>query len=330
LYVGEAAFWNAQRGAEGDATADLAVAAPKRIGRFDLGRERWLSPWTVEPEAASGTWDVLAHPNGRVYFSDLFGTSGFVDPATRTTRLLPAAGPGLNELALGPDGRVLATRYGGASGEPGSLVVLAPDGDVLAEHALAPEPGFRVAAKSLAFDAIRGVVWINTDLLPEAQDDTAEPRAPHGSLDGIRFDARVIDLTTGRERARFSAPELQFVHFEPDGSGFFVWLDGARLVLRTTRPGAAHGPASGRAVVLDDAFPVGFDFVQEVRPTPDGSVLATRWSGVVHEVTRDRDVRTRALPRIDPDGLYYSAFTAGGRLCASHCADLTVVCAPRP
>jgi hypothetical protein len=109
-----------------------------------------------------------------------------------------------------------------------------------------------------------------------------------------------------------------------------VWLDDARLVLRTTRPGAAHGPASGRAVVLDDAFPVGFDFVQEVRPTPDGSVLATRWSGVVHEVTRDRDVRTRALPRIDPDGLYYSAFTAGGRLCASHCADLTVVCAPRP
>ncbi len=330
LYVGQAAFWNARRDADGDPTADLAVAAPKRIGRFDLARERWLPPWTVERESVSGTWDVLAHPNGRVYFSDLFGVSGFVDPEARTTRLLPAAGTGLNELALGPDDRVLATRYGGADGEPGSIVVLAPDGGVLAEHALAPEPGFRVAAKSLAYDPIQGVVWVNTDLLPESMDGGSELDVPHGSQGDVRFDARVMDLATGRERARFSSPELQFMHFEPDGRGFFAWLEGTRLVLRETAPGTASGPTSGVAIVLDEAFPIGFDFVQEVRPTPDGNVLATRWSGVIHEVTREREVRTRALPRIDPDGLYYSSFAVGERFCASHCADLTILCAPRP
>lgn len=330
LYVGQSAFWNAHRAAGGVPTAGLAVLAPKRIGRFDLTRERWLPPWTVEGTAVSGTWDVLAHPNGRVYFSDLFGISGFVDPETRTTQLLPAAGLGLNELALGPDGRVLATRYGGPDGEPGSIVVLAPDGDLIAEHALAPTPGFRVAAKSLGYDAIRQVVWVNTDLLPEAADDAPAPGAPHGEHGGVRYDARVVDLATGRERVRFAGPELQFVHFEPDGRGFFAWLEDSRLVLRQTAPGAATDPNSGAAVVLDEAFPTDFDFVQELRPTPDGSVLATRWSGVIHEVTGDGEVRTRALPRIDPDGLYYSAFAAGDRLCASHCADLTIVCAARP
>ncbi len=329
-YVGQSAFWNAHRAAAGEPTAGLAVLAPKRIGRFDLARERWLPAWTVESAAASGTWDVLAHPNGRVYFSDLFGTSGFVDPERRTTRLLPDLGPGLNELTLGPDGRVLATRYGGPDGAPGSIVVLAPNGDLIAEHPLAPTPGFRVAAKSLGYDPIRRVVWVNTDLLPEAADDAPAPGAPHGEPGGIRFDARVVDLATGRERARFAEPELQFVHFEPDGRGFFAWLEDAQLVLRRTAPGAATDPSSGAAAVLDEAFSTSFDFVQELRPTPDGSVLATRWSGVIHEVRGDGDVRTRALPQIDPDGLYYSAFAAGDRFCASHCADLTIVCAPRP
>lgn len=330
LYVGLSAFWNTHREADGDPTADLAVLAPKRIGRFDLTRERWLPSWTVEDEAVSGTWDVLAHPNGRVYFSDLFGTAGFVDPERRMTRLLPDAGTGLNELALGPGDRILATRYGGPDGEPGSVVVLAPDGTLLAEHELAPEPGFRVAAKSLGYDPIRQVVWVNTDLLPESAGEVPAAGAPHGTRDDVRYDARVVDLATGRERARFAGPELQFMHFEPDGRGFFAWLEDSRLVLRQTAPGAATEPTSGVAIVLDEAFPTDFDFVQELRPTPDGSVLATRWSGVIHEVTPDGGVRTRVLPRIDPDGLYYSAFTAGDRLCVSHCADLTIVCAPRP
>ena len=323
LYVGQAAFWNSHRAAGGDPTADLAVLAPKRIGRFDLARERWLPPWTVENEAVSGTWDVLAHPNGRVYFSDLFGTAGFVDPEHGLTQLLPNAGTGLNELALGPNESVLATRYGGAGGESGSVVVLAPDGTVLAEHPLAPAPGFRVAAKSLGYDPVLRVVWVNTDLLPESG-------GPQDTLGSVRFDARVIDLATGREQARFAQPELQFVHFEPDGRGFFAWREGSRLVLRRTAPGAAADPTSGAAFVLDEAFAADFDFVQELRPTSDGSALATRWSGVIHEVTPAGDVRTRALPRIDPDGLYYSAFATGDRFCASHCADLTIVCAPRP
>lgn len=330
LYVGQSAFWSSHREAGGDPQAGLAVAAPKRIGRFDLLRERWLSPWTVEDAAVSGTWDVLAHPNGRVYFSDLFGAAGFFDSKTGTTRLLPAVGPGLNELVLGPDDRVLATRYGGAGGEPGSIVVLAADGDILAEHTLAPVPGFRVAAKSLAYDPIRNVVWVNTDLLPESADEARAPGAPHEGHGDIRFDARVVDPDTGRELERFAGPELQFVHFAADGRGFFAWIEDSRLVLRRTAPGAAADSASGVSVVLDEAFPTDFDFVQELRPTPDGSVLATRWSGVIHEVGPAGDVRTRALPRIDPDGLYYSASTAGDRFCVSHCADLTIVCAPRP
>lgn len=330
LYVGQAAFWSAYRRAGGDPTADLAVTAPKRIGRFDLARERWLAPLVVESDSASGVWDVLAHPNGRVYFSDLFGTAGFVDLERRTTRLWPDAGPGLNEWALGPDGSVLATRYGGRGGESGSVVLLDPDGGILAEHALSPEPGFRVAAKSLGYDPIRRVVWVNTDLLPEPAADGASLDAVDGSSDGVRFDARVIDLASGHEQARFEAPELHFLHFAPDGRGFFAWLDGARLVLRTTAPGAATGPEAGVAVVLDEAFPAGLDFVQELHPTPDGSVLATRWSGILHEVGPDATVRTRTLPRLDADGLYYSAFAAGERFCVSFCADLTIVCAPRP
>ncbi|MCZ7617021.1 MAG: hypothetical protein M5U32_01460 [Myxococcota bacterium] len=330
MYVGLAGFWSAYRRTGGDPTADLAVTAPKRIGRFDLARERWLTPLSIESASASGTWDVLAHPNGRLYFSDLFGTAGFVDPERRTTQRLPDVGPGLNELVAGPDATVLATRYGGAHGGPGSVVVLDPDGVILAEHPLAPEPGFRVAAKSLGFDPIRRVVWVNTDLLPEPARPTAPIDAPHAAADGIRYDTRILDLATGREQARFETPELHFLHFEPDGRGYFAWLDGARLVLRRTAPGAATGPDAGAVSVLDEAFPAGLDFVQELRPTPDGSVLAMRWSGRLHEVAPNGTVRTRALPRLDADGLYYSAFAVGDRVCASYCADLTIVCAPRP
>jgi hypothetical protein len=318
LYFGESSFWSAWQASHGDPLAVLARPGPQRIGRFDLARERLLPALLVDPLAtASGTWDVLAHPNGRVYYTDLFGSSGWIDPATgRRGRL--GSGPGLNELTLGSAGRVLATRYGGVGTTPGGVVVLDPDGAVLAEHALAAvPPGVRPAAKSLAFDPVRDAVWVNTDLLD------ARGR-------GVGHDARVLDLATGRWTARFPAPELQFVRFEPDGRGLFVWLEGTRLVLRDVDPGGALSPESGRPRLLDPAFPPGLDFVQDVVAAPDGDVVAMRWSGVVHLVSRAGALRTTRLPRPAPGGLFYTAVPHDGRLCATYCGGIAVVCAPEP
>lgn len=314
LYFGESAFWHAMREAGGDPAADVRGTAPQRVGRFDLRRERLLPPLaTGNPAARSGTWDVLAHPNGRVYFTSYFDASGWVDPATGAAQRFEAAGTGLNELSLLPDGRLLATRYGAAGDGDGSVVVLGPDGALLREIPLAPEPGATVAAKSLAFDPVRGVVWVNTDVIPE---DGGAPR----------HDARVLDLASGREMARFAEPELHFPRFAADGTAYLAWLDGTRLSLRISEPGRALGPQSGREIVLDDAFPTGHDFVQDVRDQEDGRVVATRWSGVVHVLEPDGSLRTAQLPRSEREGFFYTAVATGDRVCATYCAGVTVVC----
>jgi len=321
LYFGEAAFWSSLHSASGDATADLREPGPQQVGRFDLARERFLAPLaTGAARARSGTWDVLAHPNGRVYFTTFYESAGYVEPTTGASRRFDAAGTGLNELALGPDGLILATRYAAR----GSVVVLDAEGTVVAEHQLAAEPGFGVAPKSIAYDPVRRAVWVNTDLVPESMTGPA----PDGV--GVRHDARIIDFASGRELRRFADPELQFMRFEPDGRGLFVWLAGSRLSLRVTEPGAAEGPESGREIVLDEAFPVSHDFVQDLSVGSDGRVLATRWSGAVHVVSPSGEVRRVQLPRIPPGGLYYSAFASGDRICASYCADVEVACAPLP
>jgi hypothetical protein len=319
LYFGESAFWSELR-ETGMPSAEASQPGPQQIGRFDLARERLLPPLpTGAPAARAGTWDVLVHPNGRLYFTSFFESSGWVDPATGASARFDAAGTGLNELALGPDGQVLASRYGPAGGGKGdgSIVALEPDGRVAAEWTLAPVRGWQVAAKSLAWDPVRRVVWVNTDLLPRGSGVVAH-------------DARVIDLATGRELERLDSPELQFPYFAPDGRGFLAWSDGTRLVLRATAPGAAEDATSGRAILLDPAFPVALDFVQDVRLDERGRVVVTRWSGVVHVVGASGDVRTVTLPRPAPRGLYYTAVTHGDRVCATFCADVTVVCAPLP
>lgn len=321
LYFGEAPFWSELRRASGDAAAELREPGPQAVGRFDLARERLLAPLaTGARDPRSGTWDVLAHPNGRVYFTTFYEAAGYVDPASGATQLFESAGTGLNELALGPDGTILATRYAAQ----GSVVVLDPDGAVLAEHGLAADPGFQVAPKSLSFDPLRREIWVNTDLVPAS---VTKP-APDGA--GVGHDARVLDFASGRELRRIGEPELQFMRFEQDGVGLFVWLAGSHLVLRMSEPGAAPGPASGREVVLDDAFPAHHDFVQDLSVAADGRVLATRWSGTVHVVSPAGEVRTAHLPRLASGGLYYTAVASDGRLCATYCADVSVVCAPLP
>lgn len=315
LYFGESAFWHALREAGGNARGDLDSQAPQQVGRFDLAREVLLAPLATGNLAShSGTWDVLAHPNGRVYFTSFYDPSGWVDPATGAARRFDAAGTGLNEIVLGPDAGLIVTRYGAADGGDGSVVVLDPDGKVVAEHPLAPVPGAVVAAKSVAWDAVRGEVWVNTDVLPRDGAPT-------------RFDARVIDFASGQELGRVESPELHFPRFAADGRSFFAWLEARRLVLRVTPAGERPGPGTGREILLDDAFGAGIDFVQDVRDQPDGRVVVTRWSGAVHVVEPDGRVRRVALPHT-AGGFYYTAVATGERVCATYCAGVTVTCVP--
>jgi hypothetical protein len=315
LYFGISAFWRAMREAGGDPTAELRAGVARQIGRFDLAARQMLAPLAIGPEdARSGVWDVLAHPNGWLYFTTFYEVSGRVEPASGRVEWFAGAGTGLNELALGPEGRVLATRYG-RDGANGAVVVLEETGAVVRELPLASEPGVVAAAKSIAWDAARGAVWVNTDLLAAG--------APHA------HDARVLELASGRELARWSVPELQFMSFAADGTGFLAERSGELLRLRVLPPDArAALPLVGRIVPLDDAMPA-TDFVQELRVAADGRVVLMRWSGSVHVVSASGEVRDLAFPRAE-GGLYYSGVLTDGALCATHCAGVEVSCRALP
>jgi hypothetical protein len=166
LYFGQAAFWSAFRAPGGAPASDLDREGPALIGRFDLAREQLLEPLDVSAGGdRSGVWDVLAHANGRVYFTSYFESAGWVDPHDGATRRLAALGVGLNELAHGPDGSLLVSRYV----EAGSVVVFDAEGALLAEHPLTPPPGFSAVPKTVAFDPSRREIWVTTDLLPHAE-----------------------------------------------------------------------------------------------------------------------------------------------------------------
>ncbi len=313
LYFGESAFWSAER-AHADPLADRLVPGPRRIGRFDLSRRRLLAPLDAgSGERPTGVWDVLAHPNGRVYFTTWFDSMGFVDAQSGEVRRLEALGRNLNEIAPGPGESLLVSRYGSADGGPGdgSVLVVGLDGERVAELPLAPPAGYRVAPKTVGFDPARDEIWVTTDLFPS----TSGP---------IRHDAYVLDRS-GREKQRTLRPELHFVAFGPDGTGLLAEVDGTRLVLRVRPPA---GP--DRRLLADDAFAAGLDFAQDIHFAPDGRAVVTRWSGVVHVFDPPGSLTTLRLPPVEPAGLYYSGVLAGDRVCATHCGGLTVVCAPLP
>lgn len=312
LYFGVSAFWSAFRAA-GDPEADLAAPGPQWIGRFDLGSERFLPPLDLgAPDSAGGVWDVLA-VGDRIYFTDYFGSSGWVSRDGGRVVRFPQLGGGLNEIARGPGGALLVTRYGDAGHGGGSVLVVGPDGELLAEHALESAPGSFVAPKSVAFDPVRQEIWVNADLLAE----------PGGEVLGR--ETRVLGRG-GAERARFARPEVQFMTFGADGTGWFAEADGPFLSLRIRPPDRASSPVlTGRRVPLDDAFAGELDFVQDVKLGGDGVALVTRWSGVVHRVTRDGDVRTLRLPG-EPGDLAYTGVLHGERVCATRCGDVEVVC----
>jgi len=320
LYFGASPFWAALREAGGDPRADLRAPGPQIIGRFDLKRLAFAEPLVVgEPDARTSVWDVLAHPNGRIYFTTYFESAGYVDPASGRVRRFDSAGLGLNELSLGEDAVIIATRYGFSPTGQGSVVVLDAEGAILAEHLLEAPEGYQSAPKSLAFDPLRKEIWVNTDLLPEVPGQGE-----------VRYDTRVLG-PGGRELLRFERPEVQFMIFGADGTGYFAERDGQLLNLRI-RPPERAGSAllTGRIVPLDDEFAGEVDFVQDIHVDAEGRAVLTRWSGRIHLVSRDGESDSVELPRPGGDGLYYSGVLADDRVCATYCRGVTVVCHDLP
>lgn len=315
LYFGEAPFWSAHRASSGSPVADPAVTGPQEIGRFDLAREVMLPPLPVASAGErSGTWDVLVQ-GGRVYFTSLYDRAGYVEIATGRVQRLGPESQGLNELAPGPEGRVFATRYFDEALGAGSVVVLDAEGSIEAELPLAGPPGTRPAAKSIAWDPARDEIWVNTDLFLDA-----------GS--GVGHDVRILDRT-GRELLRFEDPEVQFMVFAPDGTGWLAERSGKAFALRHLGPDEVRRPpVGGTRIAVDDRFPPSLDFVQEVTIAPDGSALATRWGGWLHRVWPDGTLVSQRLPEPASGGLYYTGVVHGNRVCATLCADVNVVCEP--
>jgi hypothetical protein len=299
LYFGQSAFWSAMRANDDRPTADLDHAGPALIGRFDLAHERLLPPLDVTPPGnRSGVWDVLDHPNGRVYFTNYFGSAGYVDPATGAVRHFEAAGSGLNELALGPDGNILVSRYGDRGGRDrsGSVVVLDPDGGVLAEYPLAAASGVIAAPKTVAYDSLRGEIWVTTDLLPLGGNPDA----------GARHDTYVLDAG-GVELRRIEIPEIQFIAFGPDETGYRAEIENDKLWLRIMPPAADRSHSDGLRIPLEHAFASDFDFVQDIKITADGAAVVIRWSGWVHLVDVTGSIRSFRLPPLSCAGTWTPA-----------------------
>lgn len=325
LYFGQAAFWSAFRRAGGDPRADLDSPGPQWIGRLRFagpGAPELLPPLDVTASGArSGVWDVLPHPNGWIYYTTFFEAPGRVHAQRGVVERFPELGHGLNELALGPDGTILASRYGSSDGGNGSLVRLSEDGRRLAEHELSAPPGYVAATKSVAWDPARNEYWVNTDLVPRGD-------AP------VRYDARILDAS-GREIARIERPEIQFMSFRPDGVGLSVEAEDSQLWLRVLRPDdPLPMPERGRRILLDDAFHAGADFAQDIQWSADGRrAVVMRWSGRFHTVDLADPaapvVRRGALRR-EGAGIFYSAVPSGDEICATLCAGVSVVCAPAP
>lgn len=317
LYVGQAPFWSAMRASGGDPTADLREPGPQWIGRFDLARERWRQALDVgRPDGRSGVWDVHLHTDGQLYFTTFFGTGGRVDPESGVVTHFDAAGRGLNELAPGPGGDVLVSRYSAGDGvkRGGELLTLDSAGQITRRWPLPAPTGFLVAPKTPAWNAAGERLIATTDLLPEFDGETRHA---------------AYRLLPGEDWQWSYEPELQFVASLEDGTEYRVesHADGRLWLRRIGSPGARIQDAR---VLLDPRFPAGADFVQDLKTAADGRLVLTRWSGKVHVVASNGSVATVELPRLDPQGLYYTAVIHGERLCASYCADVTMVCVDAP
>jgi len=339
LFFGQAAFWSSYRAAGGEPTADLERPGPRLIGRFDLAREELLPPLDTDAvEALGGVWDVLAHPNGRVYFTTYFESAGYVDPSDGRVSLFETLGPGLNELALGPEQSLLVSRYGRAGDGGGSVLLLDPDGRLLREYELPAPEGFVLAPKTVAYDPLADEIWVTTDLLAKVSEAEGTPPSTAGRHPTLilKRDGRVRARISDDEGApgstdRTPSGEVQFVRFDSTGRGYAALVEGTRLELLEFPPTqAARDLTQTRRILLDSQFPRDFDFVQDLHIAADGRIAVTRWSGEIHVLTPSGEPRSVAFPQPAPGGLYYTAVVRGERVCATYCADVTIVCGPAP
>src|SRR5262245_20637123 len=174
------------------------------------------------PDARSSVWDVLAHPNGWVYYTTYFEEMGRVRPATGDVERFAELGTGLNEIAVGPNGNLYVTRYGAAdpkerAARDGALVELSPGGALVREVTLHARDGAFTAPKSVAVDPASGEVWLNADVI-----------APDGAVSFATFHL-ASDLSVRETR---TTPELMFVAFDRAGLGVFVEDDAGAVRAR--------------------------------------------------------------------------------------------------
>ncbi|MFP8877498.1 MAG: hypothetical protein VCB99_11460 [Myxococcota bacterium] len=204
---------------------------------------------------------------------------------------------------------MFVTRYGDGEGRSGSVVMVDPAGALRDEWPLPDPPGAVIAPKTPGWDAARARLWLSSDAL------SRKAGAP------IENPTYILD-PANRTWQRRDEPELQFVTFGPEGTGYRAQLRGGRLELVVAPP-----EASARSILLDSTFPAAFDFVQDIQPDHDGGVVVTRWSGRLHLLDAAGHLRHIQLPRLEEGGLYYSAVLRGERVCATYCAGVRVVCA---
>ncbi len=325
VYFGLSPFWTALW-ATGDPTADLRVPGAHRIGRFDLASESFLPALVVReaaPDVRSSVWDVLAHPNGWVYYTTFYEEMGRVRPATGEVEHFPALGRGLNEIALGPRGEIYVTRYGSGQDDPkqsadGAIVVVSETGDVLREIPLHARDGAVTAAKSVAVDPVSGRVFLNADVLSDG-----------GGVEFARFvlgpDLAPLQITQG-------GAELLFIAFARDGRAIAVEDDAGRLRL-------SLGDGERERASLDLGARVPADFAQDIHFAADGTAAIAFWSGRV-ELVRERDGRLEHA-RLDLDkpddcgppagrSLVYSAFTTARAVYATLYCGETILRGPLP
>ncbi len=325
IYFGLSVFWTALW-ATGDPRADLRFPSAHLIGRFELSSESFLPPLVARasgPDVRSSVWDVLAHPNGWVYYTTFYEEMGRVRPDTGEVEYFPELGFGLNELALGPNGRIYATRYGSGRDDPGqrgdgAIVVVSESGLLLREIPLHARDGAVTAVKSVAVDPSSGRAFANADVLEVGG--------------GVAFARFVLGADLALVAGPSFEPELLFVAFAPDGRMYTVEDD--RGQLRLSLRGADRVAVT---VELGKREPA--DFAQDIHFGADGTAVIAFWSGRV-ELVRERDGRVEHASLVlekpgdcgPPPGrsLVYSAFATRNAVYATLYCGATILRAPLP
>jgi hypothetical protein len=324
IYFGLSPFWTALR-AHGDPTADLAEPSAHLIGRFDVEREKFLPPLVATqpgPESRSSVWDVLAHPNGWIYYTTYFEEMGRVRPGTGEVEQWKRLGKGLNEIALGPEENLFVTRYAGAaragSARDGSVVEISPEGILLREQTLSARADAVTAPKSIAVDPLSGDVWVNADVI--------------GRDGAITFATFQLGADLVLKEKLVGSPELLFAAFAADGRGFFVEDRAGELWLRVVRAGQP-------VAELDLGARAPADFAQDIHFASDGDAAIAFWSGRVELVRRSGDAYAHASVTLakppecagpGENAVFYSAFLAAHDVYATLYCDAAIARAPLP